>query len=335
MGATGIHTAPGTALQGAAELKARIEAELVRGLEWIKPGAERSGNWYPWLITIQTPFQHHTVTAQGPGLHSTTLLPDKRWFDPIDEVPYLPERWADPIDEPHLFVALEDDGILVTQTGAGYSGSAWGLMHRTFNAEQGVFFVAADGDATFKNRVAFSGVASSATYGPEPADLTYTDIALLYDDDLLVNKATVTANTGGPQTSSDATSITGHGPHSIRLTSRSLLAANEALNVAEFIVGKRKDVLVRITGFTVKPISDPSNLWPEVLTRELQEVVTVKYDDLVGDVLNQAVAIENINHNITEDNWTVTYRCQVLSTFETQDYWILDTSQLDTGTRLA
>ena len=85
------------------------------------------------------------MTAAGPGLHSTTLLPDKRWFDPIDEVPYLPERWADPVDEPHLFVALEDDGILVSQTGAGFRGKAWNLLRNTVNAEQGVFFVAANG----------------------------------------------------------------------------------------------------------------------------------------------------------------------------------------------
>ena len=92
---------------------------------------------------------------------------------------------------------------------------------------------------------------------------------------------------------------------------------------------------VRVTGFTVKPLKDPTNLWPEVLDRELQDVVTVKYDDLVGDPLDQSVAVENITHNITADNWIVTYRSQPLSTFETQDYWIIGTSELDTETRLA
>lgn len=291
-------------------------------------------NGDPWLITIDTPFQHHTMTAAGAGLHSQTLLPARHGqFD--EEHTHDFSDWMFREDEPHLFAELADNSLVVTQHGSAYRGNAWRLLRNTVTAEQGVFFIADDGNATFKNRVAFSSIASSATYGPEPADLSYTDIALLYDDDLLVNKATVTANTGGPQTASDSTSITNHGPHSIRVTSRSLLAANEALNVAEFIVGKRKDVKVRIVGFTVKPRSDPSNLWPEVLTRELQQVVTVKYDDLVGDVLNQLVAIENITHDITEDNWIVTYRCQLLSTFETQDYWILDTSQLDTATRLA
>ncbi|HUS46511.1 MAG TPA: polysaccharide lyase family 8 super-sandwich domain-containing protein [Phycisphaerae bacterium] len=46
------YTAQGCPFKGSPELGRRIEAELARGVKWIKPGAERPGNWHPWLIQI-------------------------------------------------------------------------------------------------------------------------------------------------------------------------------------------------------------------------------------------------------------------------------------------
>lgn len=46
------YVAPGTRLTGSEDLKKRIEADLREGLKWIRPGAERPGNWYPWIISI-------------------------------------------------------------------------------------------------------------------------------------------------------------------------------------------------------------------------------------------------------------------------------------------
>jgi len=45
------YASPVSSLFGSNELKARIEAELARGLRWIKPDTKRPGNWYPWQIS--------------------------------------------------------------------------------------------------------------------------------------------------------------------------------------------------------------------------------------------------------------------------------------------
>jgi len=216
-----------------------------------------------------------------------------------------------------------------------HTGSAWSLLTAAVAAEQGHFFVAGDGDATFKNRTALSGLSSQATYGPGGGELRYQTIDPLFDDDLLTNEAEVTGATGAAQTASDATSKTDHGPHGEALTSSSILAADEALNVAEWIVGRNKDVATRITGFSVDPERDPANQWPEILGRELLELVTVKLDPPGADSLNQLVAVEHINHEVTASDWITSFGCHPLSTFDSQTYWILGTSQLDTGTRLA
>ena len=216
-----------------------------------------------------------------------------------------------------------------------FSGSAWSLLTAAVEAEQGHFFIAGDGDATFLNRVDLSGLSSQATYGPGGGELRFQTIDPLFDDDLLTNQAEVTGATGTAQTASDATSVTDHGPHGTEITSASILHANAALNVAEWIVGRNKDVSTRIVRFSVDPQRDPANQWPEILGRELLELVTVRLDPPGADSLDQLVAVEHINHEVTASDWITTFGCHPLAEFDTQTYWILDTSLLDTGTRLA
>ena len=245
-------------------------------------------------------------------------------------------RLANILDDISWQAAARDIDSGVTDVAAiTHSGTAWSLLTAAVEAEQGHFFVAADGDATFKNRVALSGLSSQATYGPGGGELRFQTIDPLFDDDLLTNEAEVTGATGAAQTASDATSITDHGPHGSSISSSSILNANAALNVAQWVVGRNKDVATRIVRFSVDPQRDPVNQWPELLGRELLELVTVKLDPPGADSLNQLVAVEHINHEVTTSDWITTFGCHPLATFDSQTYWILDTSQLDTGTRLA
>ncbi len=290
-------------------------------------------NGDPWQITIDNPLQHSTVTAAGPGLHTTTLLPGTEPNDFYPEWPF----GASLIDEPHLFLVspVSDDGVLVAQIGNSFSGSAWSLLRKTAEAEQGNIFVTGNGDFRFLNRVAFSSPSSAATFGD--GGLSAQDITRGYDDKILTNLAEVkAAGAGEPQTASDSTSITAHGEWDVSVTNPSLLNDNAALNVAEWIVGTRKDYLHRIGGFTVYPQKDPANLWPIVLSLELGDVVTINLIPPAGDTYNEEVVIDHISHDIEPGLWTVSYRCHPLSTFETQAYWVLDTSDdLDTNTVLA
>ena len=229
------------------------------------------------------------------------------------------------------------DNSLVRAAGITYTGDARTLLDDTVEAEQGHLFVAGNGDLTFKDRISFSAATSQATFGQGGGELKYREITPLYDDDLLINFAGITASAGDQQIASDSTSISDHGERSYTSSNDSIVTANDALNVAEWVVGKNKDVTVRVTGFVIQPQSDPTNLWPQVIERELTDLVTVKWDPPgAGDTLNQIVAIQSISHIITPATWTTTYSCHPLSTFDTNDYWVLGTSDdLDTNTVLA
>ena len=218
-----------------------------------------------------------------------------------------------------------------------FTGTAGLLIDQTVEAEQGQFFIAKNGDATFKNRVAFDTAASQATFGPGGGELDFTSIKILYDDDLLINYALVEGAVGGPTVSEDSTSQTDHGVSGVEILNPSIVGAPHAVNVGEWLVGANKDVSIRVVGFTIQPQNDPTNLWPEVLDRELTDLVTVKFDPPgAGDTVNQIVRVESISHEIGPAVWQTTYTCHPLSTFESQSYWILGTSDdLDTNTRIA
>ena len=227
-----------------------------------------------------------------------------------------------------------DAGVADCAALTDFTGSAWSLIRKTVEVEQGNAFVAGNGDFRFLNRVAHSSPTSAATFGD--GNLSMSDFQPGYDDKILVNLAEVKATaTATPQTASDATSIANRGTFDYAATNISLLDDNAARNVAEWIVGSRKDYNHRIAGFTVHPQKDGANLWPVVLSLDLGDVVTVNYIPPAGDTYNQQVVIDHISHVITAGDWICHYRCHPLSTFETQDYWVLGTSALDTGTRLA
>ncbi len=223
------------------------------------------------------------------------------------------------------------DAAVVTFTGA-----AQALIDQTVEAEQGQFFTAKNGDATLLNRVTFSGATAQGTFGPTSTDFDYTVVAPLYDDDELINLAEVTGSTGAALTASDSTSITNHGEYSFVANNPTILGEPGALNVAETIVIRNRDVVTRVTEFTIEPQQD-TGLWPEILGRELQDVITVKVDPPgTGTTLDQDVAVESIQHEIVGGHWRTTYGCHPLTTFElSTDIWILGTStELGTDTIL-
>lgn len=204
-------------------------------------------------------------------------------------------------------------------------------------AEFGHFFVAADGTATFADRAAnFGGATSQATFGPGASELGYEQIEIAYDDDTLFNAAVAQGDNVDTQTAVDATSIASYGKTTINVSSKSFLGPTYAKNVAEWWPLRHKDVRVRIRGLTLKPQFDESNMWPQALGRELRDVVTVKFTPPSGDALNQACSIERIDHDVDASGyWITRWTLQPLAAAETLDYWIVGTSEMDSDTRIA
>jgi len=206
------------------------------------------------------------------------------------------------------------------------------------DAEVGYFFIAADGNATFRNRVAVSGgEASQATFGPGVGEHRYEQVDVTYDDTDVYNTAEITPDDDSlaVQIAIDQPAIDALGYRST--ISRTIPAENEAhaLNVAEWLVGRHKDTRPRIRALAFAP--NVADNWPQALGIDLREAVTVKVSPPNnGTDLEQVCVVENISHRaMGGGKWLTTWELYPLSDLEQEDFWILGTSELGTETNLA
>lgn len=205
-------------------------------------------------------------------------------------------------------------------------------------AEQGHLFQAANGDIRFKNRIANSGVTPAAVFGPDAPDLIYTDVSYEDDEDFLYNEAVVSNVDEDQVTVINATSADAHGTISHPpIDSIDIKNLSEARAVAQWIIERHKEITRRITGLAIDPAGDPANLWPEVLARELRDVITVKIAFPGASItLEQDVTVEQIHHSfVAGDVWTVRYNLHPLTDFESQVFFQLDVHALDGANPLA
>lgn len=229
-----------------------------------------------------------------------------------------------------------DTGVADCQATTVSSGTALDHLRAVARTEVGQFFIAADGDATFRNRVDVSGgITPSITFGQGGSELGYRDIVVSYDDDFLWNESRVTREGGTEQVASDATSQADYGTRSLSRSGELMVDDNAALNVAEWEVGKFKDVKTRVDQLSFQPRSDPSNLWTVALNTDLRTPVTVKLTPPAGDTLDVDCTVEQVAHSVSPKSWTTTWMLAPISALESTSFWVLGTSLLDTGSVLA
>lgn len=233
--------------------------------------------------------------------------------------------------------ALRDIDTGVAEVAAGTpGGKALDHINDVVAVEAGQFFVAGDGTADFIQRVV-TAPASRATFDEIAATVRYEDLARSHDKDALFNVVEATRPGGVTQTASDVTSKTQHGPTLLTIDGP-FVDDNAALNVAEVQVRRLANTVDRITSLRINPDYDPSVMWPVAAGTELRERVTVKFQPPGGGTaLNQLSSVEGVEHSWSalEGLWKTTFRVWPLTTSETDSYWVLGTSALDTEARLA
>jgi hypothetical protein len=200
-------------------------------------------------------------------------------------------------------------------------------LHDVAESEVGVLFMSRDGNVVFRNRVANSGATASVNLtAAEMSELT-----LQYNDDYLFNVIRI-AREDGVQIEVDAS-----GGNPKRVLTRDVMPMGndaEALNVAEWLADIFGSQRLRIEGLKLK-MYDGAPYFFDVLALELRVFVNVTFTPEEGDVINQDCAVEGIRHEWVPGDWTTYLTVAPLSELETQDYWILGTSELGVSTRLA
>lgn len=210
-------------------------------------------------------------------------------------------------------------------------GSALDYLQTLFDTEQGQMYMGLDGplsgkgtfDFVWRQRGALITASRSNTSQATFTDsgtLKYADLELSYDETKVANDARVSRSGGAEQTASNLDSQGKYFKRTYEKSGLLYASDNDSFDHATWAVNRYKDPKTRVEAIVIKPMRSPSNLWPQVLGREIGDRVTVTRQSVSKEVI-----IEGIEHDYDGEDWTTTFRC---SPADLGPYWCLDDTTL-------
>ena len=176
-------------------------------------------------------------------------------------------------------------------------------------SEQGYFFVAADGDLTFTDRIAASFTAPSAYFSDAGTDIPYTSLSVMYGQEFLYNKVVCTVEGGTDQIANDVASQTEYGISTLSLSGLLLVDDAAALVLAADLLDRYKEPEYRFD--RIQTIYNPLASGDQVtLTAvDIADVVRITrtYPTGTPASVTKDYSIENIRHVISPSSHTVEY----------------------------
>lgn len=217
--------------------------------------------------------------------------------------------------------------------------NALAAIQAAASAEAGVFFIGKDGKAVFRDRhYSILNDTVVATLGEDPTlneIQVEPDLRYRYGRDLIRNSITGRRRGGADLSPSvDEDSIALYGLRRYDVGEIDVQEESDVRARMDWTLDHYKDPLLRAETVVVKALEGSTDeLWAFVLDAEIgQRVILKRWPQQVGDAIETEMIIEGVAHECEGTEWTTTLQ---LSPADTREYWILDTSELDSETRLA
>jgi hypothetical protein len=216
------------------------------------------------------------------------------------------------------------------QVNANTNAAAY--LQRVAEAEQGLFFCAANGDLTFTDRVTSTFASPVATFADDGSGIVYQGMETIYDQKFLFNRVQTTIEGGTVQAADDATSQTEYGIATLSIDNLLLGSDSAALTLAQNLLDIYKEPAYRFDNIqlVVSALSDANR--DTVLGLEMGDVITVTRTFATGSPASVSAdyGIERIVHQITPDRHVVTlglYVADIVFPFILDDitFGVLDT----------
>jgi len=187
--------------------------------------------------------------------------------------------------------------------------NAGGYLQRVAEAEQGLFYVAADGTLTFTDRVTSAFASSIATFTDTGSNISYQGLDTIYGQEFLYNKVQTQTETGAVQTADDAASQTEFGISTLALTDLLLASDAAALTLADKLLSLYKDPEYRFDNLRVLASAQTTPNRNLLMTLEMGDVITVTRTFSTGTPasVSDDYAIERITHQILPDRHIITF----------------------------
>lgn len=230
-----------------------------------------------------------------------------------------------------------------TLAGTHLGTTALEELHKINDTEDGLLYVAGDGDLTFVERHArlFAPYTESQAtfYDDDPSNpvdaLMYETVDPARPVDAVRNIVDFVPQGGNKQGERDAASVAKYGP---RTYSKQTLheSDNAALDAVNWILLRYADPDARVRSITLTPYGQEARIWPQILGRRIGDRITVVRHLLSGAELSHECHIEGITHDFDADGrWVTTW---LLSPADNTTFGVLDDpvlGVLDSTTRLA
>ena len=207
-------------------------------------------------------------------------------------------------------------------------------LRKVETAENGTFFIAANGDATFRDRNyrLVNTTTPSATFGQGVGELPYVDIISSYDDNKIVNTVQRTRTGGSTQIAIDSDSVERFGTHVLTESATLNVSDANALSIAEQKVISNSIPQTTVENLSFAPQQDV-NLWDKALGLDIGSFVEAKVTTPSSTIETYDLFIERIKHKVDARNKTWNWQIG-LSPAET-GAWILGVSKLGIDTNIS
>jgi len=210
-------------------------------------------------------------------------------------------------------MSVLDPGNSAMQVDPGGARSVLQAIQTVEQSEFGGFFVSRAGKVIFLDRDTIAKRANSTAR--EYSDILplaegvypYRFVDFAFDDQLILNKVTVSTLGNSPVTVEDAASIETFFTKSGQRLDLLMLNNSEALDQAQTILAARKDAKLRVNSMTVDMFAPVSELNTyDNLSMDIYTLVNVTRTMPGGSVVTIELFCQGVNHDITPSNWNMT-----------------------------
>jgi hypothetical protein len=183
------------------------------------------------------------------------------------------------------------------------------------STEVGQLFMSRDGAVVFQDRIVGPPIVDTLIFSDgtdtTPLDATYvnySNIEVVYGSENLYNRITVTREGGLPQTADAPNSQAIYGVQTLSLDELLLVNDQEALDLANYLLGVYDEPDLRISSVEVNLHDKTPEQQGKLLNIELQDVYKVVFTpNGIGDPFEQYGIVQGIRETIGIDFHKITY----------------------------
>jgi hypothetical protein len=180
--------------------------------------------------------------------------------------------------------------------------SALEHLQQVAHAEGGRFFIGKNGFAVFREDVEVNPDLSTRTWADNGTGMSYRDIRVVCNDELLLNDVHLARTGGTEQVAVDEVSQTEFGKRSVSETDIQLASDGAVLDRAELQVQRYANPVLRLEGLVDNAMQH--GFWDRVLVRDINDIVLAIESRTQTE---QVSSVEGISHSLARDgSWTVT-----------------------------